>query len=302
MKVEKIIAILIVITGISSCEKDFLVSQQSGAKKMVVNSLFNDNGPFTVYLTDSYEAAGYGNINSINDAQIQLYENNVLKEVMKYTPSDTVNTFGAYKSILVPQKGKIYSIKINEPVYGLVTATDTIPLATTIVSSQLVQYGDSATHSNDVIVDMKIQDDATVANYYRINIWIGGLQWHLDGNGDTITQQYFEARGPQMLTPVVDTVRDGIFLLFSDRNFNGQTKELKMKFDKMDPTNFVYLNLYIDLFTASKTDYTYQQTLALYRSAAGSNSAEPVHVYNNIQNGYGVFAAEQFQEVPFNIK
>src|ERR1019366_7032871 len=104
-----------------------VVNEQAGAKKMVINSLFDDNGPLTIYITDSYLTSGYGNINSINYAHVELYENNVLKEVMKYTPSDTFNTFGAYKSLLVPQKGRNYSIKVSEPVYGVATVSDAIP-------------------------------------------------------------------------------------------------------------------------------------------------------------------------------
>ncbi|MDB5284276.1 MAG: hypothetical protein JWO06_3351 [Bacteroidota bacterium] len=299
----KKILLVILLFGLTicGCEKDFSVSQQTSAKKMVINSLFNNGGPVVVYLTDSYLASTQGNINSINDARMELYEDNVLKEVMKYTPSDSVNTFGAYKSILFPKAGKNYSIKVTEPVYGVSTASDAVPLPASITTQQLVQYGDSATHSNDVIVDLGIKDDGSTENYYRINVWIGGQQWFLNGT-DTVTQPYFEARGPQMLTTVVDTVRDGLFLLFSDKNFNGQTKDLKMKFDKLDPHSFTSLSIFVDFYTASKSDYEYQQTLSTYRSTSSSANSEPVHVFSNVQNGYGIFAAEQYQGVVFNIK
>jgi hypothetical protein len=75
-----------------------------------------------------------------------------------------------------------------------------------------------------------------------------------------------------------------------------------MQFDNLDTAAFSNLDVYVELHTVSKDHYLYQQTLQLYRSSSNSKSSEPVHVYNNINNGYGIFAGEDFQSVKFTVK
>ncbi|HWB63300.1 MAG TPA: DUF4249 domain-containing protein [Chitinophagales bacterium] len=283
-----------------SCEKDFNPSLESGADKMVINSLFNDNGKIVVYITKSYALSGSNNVTPVTGANVNLYQDGIFAEQLPWVPSDSVNSYGSYQSSLVPQKGHTYSISVSHPAYGTATATDSIPMPAQIITAKMLQYGTAG--GGKVVVDFNIKDNPALLNFYRINIWLGGNQISVDDRGDTTYAPYYEARGPDMLSPVEDTVRDGIFLLFSDKGFNGQAKELKMQFDNLDTAQFSNLQVWVELHTVSQTEFEYQQGLALYRGLSGASYGEPVNVYSNINNGYGIFMAEQFQSVGFPVK
>lgn len=299
---KKIFAMLIFIATISSCEKDFIVKEQNTSKGMVINSLFTDAWTISVYLTSSYSSSGSNNIEAITGARVELYEDSIFKEVLTYVPSDTLSTFGSYQSQLVPHAGKKYFIKAIHPLYGIATAEDEIPMPAQIISHDLLQYPDTLNHLSDATLKFKFKDDGSTENYYRINAWVGGTYRYINPNGDTIESQYSEGLRPELLTTVSDTVRDnGWFILFSDKNFNGLQEELNLKFNNMPVSNdFSSLNIWVELYTVSKTNFEYHKTLDLYRHT--NSNAEPVHVNSNVQNGYGIFAGADFQSIEYVVR
>ena len=296
---KSVLTILLLLL-LASCEKDFVIDQHNGNNKMAVNALFDDGQPIQVFITKPY-AIGAPNttIAAIPDAQVALYEDSVFKEMIRYVPSDTQNTFGSYISNLIPQQGKRYTIQAMDANYVAATASDQIPVGAQIISSSLQHYTDSGSNQGGIMT-MTFKDDPAVQNYYRINVWIGGL-YH-DPNNLTDTSHYFQwnAITSYPISPVSDTVRDGAFFLFSDRGFNGQQKTLQISFNTIDTTGFSSLNLYVELHTISQPNYQYFQTLNLYRASNGSS--EPVFIYSNVNNGFGAFVGEHLQSLPFVIK
>ncbi len=294
------ILFVLLVVLVSSCEKDFNIDQQSVSNKMALNSLFNDGAPMVVFLTKPYPiGSAQSNITAIPDARVELYEDNVFKELMHYVPSDTLNTFGGYVSNLQPQAGKSYTVKATEGHYLQATATDQVPVPAHLISSSLQQYTDTGAGAQGTMT-MVFKDDPTVQNYYRINVWMSGWHWSLNPQGDTIKD--FRSYGiyTHPISALTDTTRDGYFFLFGDQGFNGQEKSLQILFNTIDPAYFSNLNLYVELHTVSKSHYEYFRTLNLYRYS--SYSSEPVFIYTDVNNGFGDFVAEHWQTMPFVIK
>lgn len=285
---------------ISSCEKDFNINQKGVSNEMAVNSLFNDGTRVQVFLTQPYPAGAPGNnITAITNARMELYENNVFKEVMQYVPSDTQNAFGSYLSVLLPQQGKTYTIKTTAPGYAEAVATDTVPVAAQLITSGLQKYVLNTSKPTGV-VNLVFRDDPAVQNYYRINVWINGTEKIINKPGDTSYVYQSNAQRVQVISPVSDTVRDGDFFLFSDKGFNGQEKTLQLSFPAINPYYYVNMNVSVELHTVSYSHYEYFKTLNLWR---GTNSSdEPVFIYSNVNNGFGDFVAEHIQPVTFVIK
>jgi hypothetical protein len=299
MKMKYSVLLALALCLISSCEKDFNINTGNAGNQAVVNSLFNDGSPITVFYTKPYPvgATNYY-MTAIPDARIELYEDNVFKEVLHYVPSDTQALFGSYLSNLIPQQGKNYTVKTFEPNYANATATDQIPVPAQLITSSLEQYKDSTTHLAAKMY-MVFRDNPNVQNYYRINVWIGGNLRNID-LGDTTYSFQFSAITPYSVIPLNDTVRDGDFLLFSDRGFNGQEKNLELTFNPVPRKEYSDLTLYVELHTVSYAHFEYFKTLNLYRSANSSN--EPVYIYSNVNNGLGAFVAEHIQTLAFVIK
>ncbi len=295
-------ASLLILSFISSCEKDFVVKEQSASKRMVINCLFTDAWQIAAYITVSYTSPGTNNIQGVSDANVALYEDGVFKEVLTYVPSDTLGISGQYKSQSIPQKGEKYLIKATHPLYGVATAEDVVPLPTQIISHQILQYPDTTNNLHDAVVTFRFKDDGSQENFYRINTWFDASYPVVTSNGDTIQQSYANGWRPYLISTLPDTVRDNSwFVLFSDKGINGNEKEVQLKFRNAEIADYYSsLNLYVELYTVSKTHFEYQRTLELYQNSG--NIADPVHVYTNVQNGYGIFAASDFQRMQFVVK
>jgi len=300
MRAEYSILWLIALLLISSCQKDFNIDPQKTGNELVINSLFNDYYPMTVYVTRSFPIGATNNyMTAIPDARVELYEDNIFKEVMHYVPSDTQAAFGAYLSDLIPKQGKSYTVKTFDASYLNATTTDQIPMSAQLITYDLQQYQDTALHPTANMY-MVFKDDPAVQNYYRINVWISGMRMYISSQGDTSYAFENYAIEPFPQSPLNDTVRDGNFLLFSDRGFNGQEKNLQLSFNTINRTGFKTLNVYVELHTVSKAHYQYFKTLNFYRTTGWS--AEPVFIYSNVNNGLGDFVAEHWQTMTFAVR
>ncbi len=291
-----------VIVSLSACQKNFTV-QIPGANQMVVNSQFNTNGPMTLYLTTSYPASNANNnVSAITDAQIQLYENNVFKENLRYVPSNSLNTFGFYTSAMTPQPGNTYKIIATEKNYPTVTSTDVVPQAPQILSCSLLQYPNSGL--GPVQVDLQFLDRPTDAvQYYRLDMYLTGVKFIVDHYNDTAYQEFATAISPQVIGTLSDTLRDIYgFFLFSDRGWSGQQKNILIKNQTHAlASNIVSANLLVELHAVSEAHYKYYQTLSVYNSVS-VNTGIQAYVYSDIQNGYGIFCGETWQENVFKLR
>jgi len=284
---------------ISSCEKDFNINTGNIGNELVINSLWNDGSPLQVYVTKPYPVGATSQfITAIPDARLELYEDSMFKEVLHYVPSDTQASFGAYYSSLIPLQGHNYTIRASEPKYLSANAGDEVPLQAPLITTALEQYADSGRNPLAKMY-MVFRDNPMAQNYYRINAWAYVTYRNINQLGDTSYSYNTFAITPYPLSVVNDTVRDGDFLLFSDRGFNGQEKYLELSFAPLIRTDYFHLSIVIELHTVSYAHYEYFKTLNLYRT---SNSDEPVYIFSNVNNGLGAFVAEHIQPVPFIIK
>ncbi len=296
---QKLFFAVLLTMNISSCEKNFVVKDQTDAKRMTVNCNFDNYRVFTVYVTQSSSLSGNGSLKPITDARVELFENDSLIAVLPYVPTDTGNTFGSYKTDFFPTPGNKYGVKITHPVYGIVTAEDVMLNLPQINNSTLESYGDFSTNS-DVKFRFQLHDDGATEDYYRINLWQWGIQKVMI---DSVwqTSDFSYGAKPELLCDVSDTVRDnGYFLLFSDKNFNGTDKEIKLRFFGVDSALAEQVNAVVEFQHVSKAHYEYYRTLELYQHSG--YGAEPVHVYNNINNGYGIFMSSAINSMYVQVK
>ena len=94
-----------------------------------------------------------------------------------------------------------------------------------------------------------------------------------------------------------------MFLVLHDLLFNGQNKALEIElkdFEKdiyIDKDGYFYsyktLSITLYLHNISKSYYYYRTSLELYENASRNPFAQPVQVFSNISNGFGIFAGAQ---------
>lgn len=202
------------------------------------------------------------------------------------------------------------------------------PILSAVLDTLDVRQGSSSQESDEVSYALTIRlDDPPEENFYSLSVIFYydvflGVDADQDGNFLELGIEEEEGRGDiQSDNPVVDNVFDSYRseLLFKDISFNGQEYELKtyLRFRKGSILTSFFneafvleenaydsqgnlirrpgdtaglLTLYAVLRTTTEEYYNYNFTSDLQASVENNPFAQPVQVFDNIENGLGIFA------------
>jgi hypothetical protein len=195
--------------------------------------------------------------------------------------------------------GKTYNLKVSAPGYETTLATVTVPGPVGILGVETARSIDPENH-DDYKRTFRVQfkDPGHELNYYAFGMTLVAY--------DSVSDDYIYS--PVSLSPLDPTFsknyynenfEDNLFfqqsnLLFDDRLFDGDTYTLSVSCleNKPDDTLREEAAFYlITLRTLSPEYYNYRVTYNLQQDAKHDPFAQPVQVFNNIKNGYGIFAA-----------
>ena len=276
---------------ISSCEKEIDISLSPAEKKIVMNSFFNNEEFIHVNISSNQPSTDGDTIDFIDNARVLLYEDDHLLDTL------TLLSGGEYVSDkVIPGTGLPYKLTVEVP--GLSTASTDISRIPENVKHFAVDtssFADPFTGKLVRHITLKFKDIENTSNYYLLQmVWVG-TRYEYDGNG-AITDSvitYGMARdygqGQGFMVPYTGK------LFFSDELMEGDTIERDIYFAQKtggpDPRSFHHLTAYIKLCTISEEYYLYAKSYADQSFAIDySLFVEPVSVFSNIHDGYGIFA------------
>lgn len=283
----------------ASCEKE--VEFDFGDKeRLVVFSNFSDQNDLEVLVyTTKSRLTPTESTNFLTDATVMVFSGAELLEVLDLVKEDPESgTPPYYKSnMIVPQVGVIYTIKVIVPGYETVTATNSIPIAVPIQSVQFSNNVLRDVESESAVnfkVAVTIKDPVEVENFYHVIFHQEMIPFSIGELGDTIRGPVIYTKPAQLRidsnSPAVKYF-DGKSLLAKDETFNGQVVTFSVEGSYMfNPKLFLPGRFLVELRTVSEAYYYYHSTLTIQHEA-GENPLSPgVVVFDNIENGVGVFA------------
>ncbi|MCH8316906.1 MAG: DUF4249 domain-containing protein [Bacteroidetes bacterium] len=294
MKIKKILFIFSAIACLWSCEKvEDIVDFPRHKSRLVVNGFFHADSRWEFDVSKSLSVIDNAPLAKINNASIQIFENDILIETLTFLFKDGTHD-GFYYSDNKPVFGKNYSIVVSADGFETVSAADKLPTPVPIVSTDLKIIDSSFFMSNDSniygyinsAVSIKFNDPAGEENFYQLEV----LYHYKIYNSDSSSYQprfiSFHLKSDDL------SIEEGLGgnIIFSDLIFDGQTYEISAEFTHTHynaPPEFTY---YIYLKSLSKSCFLYKKTYGLYLNRMNNPFAEPVQVYNNIENGFGIFA------------
>jgi len=241
-------------------------------RKMVLNCFFNDQDSMVVDLSSSVFILDNSNFKPTSNASIKLYENHNL--VASFVEFES----GKYKTIgFKPQKEKEYRIEVSK-------GENTLSSIGSIPPSMPFSIVDTSTYTKDYEylfkVKLNINDPAGVKNYYMINFIVDNY---------SETEPYYQYNTYfSSEDKVIETFYESN-AVFSDALFDGKSKNITFNFSAYDFWNDTN-KLSIVLYSLSEEMYLYVVSLMAQQEISFSPFAEPVIVFNNIKNGYGIFA------------
>jgi len=279
---------LFIVLFFPSCEKgEDIVDFPIKDPELVVNAMFTPGKPFEFQISRSLSVLDNADLGNLPDATIYLYEDGIpIDTITEQSPDEW------YFSDKTPVQGKTYAIKVYHQGYNHLEAEDVVPspvqitkLSYTVKDSSTYYDDYSGTYYGNCTFDLTVNftDPASSENYYLFS----GYSFSIDSYyGDTLEDNiYFNQKEGE--NAFVETYsNEG--LIFSDKYFNGKSFSFTVE---IEDWNFTSGKTYFFVLTTLSHDaYLYKKSLAIYKDAHDNFFSEPVQVYNNIKNGYGVFA------------
>ncbi len=296
-----------------SCELVLDIDRPDFEPSLVVNSIFSPDSTFIVSVSeDSYILDNVINV-PVEDATITLYENEIEVGVMERLVNTTINGnladnegvdfnfIGLGNSLYFletfPKVGAYYRVEVEAPGYRPVIASEMIPSQTPTLEvlgaeKVLDEWGAETLDISVLLSDNQGPD------YYELILIMSYVQptWEEDSlsQGERIT--YFVQPSSEDLLFEDSDDR----LVFTDDLFEGREYEINfsiyLPYSEMvhqgvdfDPD----YQIQIEIRTTSETYYNYHRTVGLQSRVDGDPFSQPVQIFSNIENGFGIFAGYQ---------
>jgi hypothetical protein len=280
-----------------SCEKVIPFEGDVNIPKLVINSIFQSDSTFKVHVSSSRSVIDTASFQNIEDAIVTIKDDNGSTiEILNYVEN------GFYIGQNFPQENQTYNLEVTHPNYPNVTSSDSLPSPIIINSIDSTTIVDPI-NGDRLQITLDFEDPKSAQNYYLIETYSVN-EYLVIKNSDTTDYELDTIKQLMILTDEVFQNGSSPFReqgLFNDLLFNGQNKklELEIPYDNFSEIEVGYewsyktLSVRVYLHNISKSYYYYRTSLELYQSASGNPFAQPVQVYSNIENGFGVFAGSQ---------
>lgn len=277
---------------LSSCERETHINIPPQPPKLAVESRQGQNVfpetwvSRTRGVTDPIPQSGQPNPYIIKTATVLLYEDDVLKDTLRYN-----NTTERYKASLASiQTGKTYKLVISATGYPTAQAISFTPSQVLINNLSFTPNArfDADGYPQDE-VRISFTDQSLTGDYYLIRILdaFGNYLYCVNSSDKDVEKQVDD--DPLYSEACLQSDR----LLLSDLNFNGTTKTVIFYVEsgslKSHNTPGGTKRATVELLHINKDYYKYIKSLNTYENANDNPFAEPVNLYTNVSNGFGLF-------------
>jgi hypothetical protein len=286
-------------------QREYEVTIPEEEPKLVVNCIFSPGKKWT---TPVYRSQGIISIegepaNKLLNATVNVTEGET------QIPVPLKNNYGDYESSARAEAGKTYTIHVSAPGYDDVSGTVTVPYAVEILGVETSVTVDPEDPKADKrTFHIRFKDPGKELNFYSFGMTSVSHRNGGGGEGDiVIMPRYLEPLDPAFSKNFyregfeLDSLQE-FNLLFDDRLFDGDEYVLSVSCFEHRPTEafpeqeFLYA---MTLKSLSQDYFKYRITYNLQQQSKGDPFAQAVQVFNNIRNGYGIFAAfnKSYREV-----
>lgn len=266
--------VLVVFVLLFSCEKDIDMKIPDKGRKTVINSFITPDKPIEFLAFKSRYILDDANFERITDIQFLLFKNDVIIDTLQYSSISE-----SYLSNIYPELGSTYSFQVNYN--GLISSANTqIPYSIPFTIKDTSSF--KTEHNELFKIKIQFNDPLSTANYYLINVFANN-----DPNqqGNSENSIFIQSNDPSYQ----NQYQGGI--IFDDKLFNGKLQTMEFLTQKYDfwGNSGDSIDLKIELKSLSYEAYMYLLTTQKQMEQGDAMFSEPVMIYNNIKEGYGIF-------------
>jgi len=270
----------------------------------------------TVRLLVSHSVGAFSNEipNSIDDAEVVLYENDAFLDTLYPNLNSTTHYYlysqgivdsipmHYYETSIIPNKNTNYKIEAKHSNYPSVLVNTFIPDDINIYNINI----DTVSNEELIGFNFSFIDDIDSDNYYRLKLFSScSKEWEENGEIETyLYNGYVEFMSndpsfPSSGIPWDGYTFEGRRVLFSDALFNGEEKNIRLDImtDGFRYEDCDTIKMQFSVF--SSDTYNYYNSLSEHRDRGPINifGGEVIPVYSNVQNGLGAVISTNAQMI-----
>lgn len=284
------------------CEKPIELDLDENISSIAVVSGFSNLDVIDLQLTRGQFILDASNqLDIVFDARVKLFRNDQFVEDLELV-FDENTSIPLYRSSIVPQPNHEYEIQIEVPDQASkVIAKSLIPQPVELFSfsSDVPNSKIFINNQGQVVQEVSLElllvfeDPAAESNFYHIKIFQDFYEYETTESGDTVITEVRRQElnfSPSINSNNVVASYDG-GILFDDTQISGEpfigrfpiVMSLLQERQQLGKT-------YVELRTASEDYYLYHTSLSRQIKNTNKPLAEPVILYDNIEEGIGIFA------------
>ena len=299
IKTYWIIGILIMV---SSCETIVGIDLPEGNSVLTMNALINNNDNIAVSLHASKGIFEAGELQAVENGTVTLIGSDGTNISVDTPEFDGENFYlRVYTFPLVPKPDVIYTLRATAPGFEEVEAITFIPNETEIISVDTSSVFTKGYREGQI--NITFQDNSATEDSYEFKFY--ALVYAIDTTDGQFTYVPVVQEIYAYFSSPTDFFGGGDNeLLLKDELFNGREYTQRINYDyqipfllgdtmpndSIDLSKLVSTYLITELRTLSEDYYLFQSTYTTYQFSSGDPFAQPVQVYNNVENGFGIFA------------
>lgn len=297
---------LIVLAWLSGCVRDVDLDYPAGPSRQTLNSIFTAGDSVFLNISRSRGINEPQDFTGIQDPVLRIFENNVQTAYFVNSgldslgvPGSTYTALNMDGSAFIPQRGKTYIVTSVAAGFDSVWAQVQVPDSVTFYVSSVDTGKTDAKLGDYAELFFTLNDKVSSADNYILTALIidSGAYQDEFGNWFPFVEGYDACI--QLLDTRLNTSAGGPFsgiddcdnkYNFDDGLFNGQSVNSSVKvFVNSHEYALLYSRkVYLELALLNNDLYQYTRTRRQAENAQGNPFAEPVQVYTNVRNGFGI--------------
>jgi len=299
MRFTILLTVILFLFSLLACEEPVDLGIAEEEPRLVVQCNFNPDSLFKVVVLKSRSALSNDPVEYIENAIVEISENGVFKERLPLSTDPSFPNPLYISQSLKPTPGAEYMIEVAAAGLETIRSENKVPPQVELRSFEVsnlmfrpASLPNFAIYS--LTVSAEIDDPPELGNYYHLDFFYERVNYTLSGTDTIRIPAGFDfsllLENTQNELPFLLHYDFGI--LISDEDAGG--RPLKFTLDAtsrpVSNRNELFDRIYVELRSVSRDYFLYHSSLTRQNQQTDSILAEPVLLYNNIENGYGIFA------------